>query len=125
MAILQCPNCGSTDIKDLKKQSKGIGGGIGAALGAVAFGPLGLAAGAFLGSKLGNNHEQMADKKGRNYNYFQCKQCGRLFLICPECRRTVGFDHLLTPDGKIWNHNNQTQDMLCGYCGTIFLDDDM
>jgi len=44
MAILQCPNCNSTDIVDNKKKSKGIGGGVGAALGAIAFGPLGLAA---------------------------------------------------------------------------------
>lgn len=123
MAILQCPNCNSTDIKDKKKQSKGIGGGIGATIGAVAFGPLGLAAGAFLGSKLGSNHKQMVDKKGRNFNWFECRQCEALFTICPECNRSVRalniikFNNLPNKYGY-----NIEEGYKCPYCQNIFSD---
>lgn len=77
MAILQCPCCGSTDIKSDKKKSKFAGGGIGAIAGGIAFGPLGLIAGSLLGGKLGSNCEKFQDKSGREFNWFECKFLSR------------------------------------------------
>lgn len=92
MAILQCPCCGSTDISDDKKKSKGIGGGVGATLGAIAFGPLGLAAGAFLGSKIGNNRITLTDKQGRQYHSYTCKSCWNGLYMCPSCHKLLAIN---------------------------------
>ncbi|MDE5861717.1 MAG: hypothetical protein K2H28_05925 [Ruminococcus sp.] len=122
-AILQCPCCGSTDIRSDKKKAKGIGGGIGAALGAIAFGPVGLAAGAFLGSKIGSDNETFHDKKGREVQWYSCKSCEARFKICPECKRAVASKHLVQ-FGKLPKKAGYevVKGTKCAFCQNVFYD---
>lgn len=103
MAI-QCPNCGSVNVKN--KLNKLKGAGVGATLGAVAFGPLGLAAGAFLGSKVtgSTTKKHPIDTKGRPYGLYGCKYCKEEFLTCPQCKNGI-----------------QGNNCLCEYCNNTII----
>lgn len=121
MAILQCPCCGSTDIKSDKKKTTFTCGSIGAIAGGIAFGPLGLITGSLLGGKLGSNHEKLADKAGREFNWFECKSCGEPFIICPECRNTVDLDHMIKyGELPLKSGYEVVQGSMCAYCHNIF-----
>ena len=122
MAVLQCPNCGSTDLVDEKKKSKGVGGGIGAVLGDVALGPIGLAAGAFLGSKIGNNNEILYDANGNQYHYYHCRNCQQGMVICPSCNNLLALDMQYIRYGSLPRKAGYTvnKGRKCAFCQNVF-----
>ena len=101
---LKCPKCGTTKSKDITKRtakssSKATSAGIGAAIGTVVLGPIGLLAGAALGSMGGHKGLVWTDSRDRQVKIFQCTTCKEIFYKCNNCGQAVNLS----------NHN-------CPYC---------
>ena len=106
MVISKCPYCYSEDIINEyeEKQAKKIGASVGATLGVLAFGPLGLITGAIMGSKMaksGNITFTDEDKEGIEKIQYRCKKCGESFIICPKCENAIDWRSLMEERSRI------------------------
>ena len=91
---LKCPRCGLTKNKDCtkdfsKSSNKAVGIGVGAAIETVLLGPIGLLAGAALGSMGKHKGSVFTDNKDRQVKIFKCNACNELFYKCNNCGNTV------------------------------------
>lgn len=114
MIISECPYCYSEDIINEyeEKQAKKIGASLGATLGVLAFGPLGLITGAIVGSKMaksGNITVTDEDKEGIEKISYRCKNCGESFIICPKCGNATD-----------WRSIIEKRSTKCPYCQNNF-----
>lgn len=84
----KCPKCGAksgfTDVTGTYDAKSGAAGaGVGALLGGLLLGPVGLLAGAGLGAVSGKS-----DSTSRKKEY-KCSSCGKRFYICPNCMNNL------------------------------------